>query len=256
MQFLDTAPFAYDEHLPTEQRVAIERYRVRHREQMLQALTNLRHREAPVRIGLPESSAFFTATLWSVDAQAERMVFHAAREPGVLQLVTSPERLWGAAYDATCKVQFDLRGRTVAAHGDFLAVTSYLPSAIYLMPRRADVRTRHAPGHEPCVVLKVQEAPLRLPIHDISARGFSFLLDPHAARITVGDRLCGAEIELVPGEFLFADFEVRNVFLHDEDGGRFRFGCTWTLLSPEAERLIERWTQRSLKRRTMLTLDL
>ena len=259
MHFLDTTPFRYDEHLEPEQRVAVERHRIHDHRQLAQALVNLKNLEAPIRIGLPESGAFFSGTLWSVDAVADRMVFHAAREPGVIEIVTAPARLWGAAYDGSCKVQFDLRGRTFTTQGDFWVVAARLPSAMYMLPRRAEVRTRHAAGSEPRVQFAEpggRAQVLRLPIHDISASGFSFLLSPEQARLNVGMEVSGAEIELAPGEFLFVDFRIRNVVPHDEECGQLRFGCAWLLLSPEARRLIESWTQRSRQRRQMLSLDL
>lgn len=258
MRFLDTTPFRYDEQLEPALREPIERHRVRGQRPLQQTLANLKRIEAPIRVGLPEAGAFFSATLWSVDAAAERMVLLAAREPGVREIVTDPGRLWGAAYDGNCKVQFDLRGRTLAAQGDFWVVGSRLPSAMYLLPRRTDVRTRHGEGNEARVLFSLGEGGqrLRLPLHDISAGGFSFLLSPGEARLSVGMQVCGAEIELAPGEFLFADFHIRNVQLHDEDGGQLRFGCAWSLLSPAATRLLEHWGQHSRQRRQMLSLDL
>lgn len=258
MRFLDTTPFHYDEQLEPAQREPIERHRVVGQRPLVQKLAHLQRIEAPVRVGLPEAGAFFSATLWSVDATAERMVLLAAREPGVPAIVTDPGRLWGAAYDASCKVQFDVRGRTLAAQGDFWVVGARLPSAMYLLPRRADVRTRHAQDNEARVRFPLVDGgrPLRLPVHDISAGGFSFLLGPGEARLRVGMEISGAELELAPGEFLFADFRITNVHLHDDDGGQFRFGCAWTLLSPAATRLLEGWTRRSRQRRQMLSLDL
>lgn len=258
MRFLDTTPFRYDEHLEPAQREPIERHRVLGQRRLVQTLADLKRIEAPIRVGLPETGAFFSATLWSVDTVAERMVLLAAREPVVPAIVTDPGRLWGAAYEANCKVQFDLRGRTLAAQGDFWVVGSRLPSALYRLPRRADVRSRHAADNEARVQFSLVEGgpQLRLPVHDTSRGGFSFLLEPGEARLSVGMEVCGAELELAPGEFLFADFRITNVQLHDEDGGRFRFGCAWTLLSPAATRLLEHWTQRSRQRRQMLSLDL
>lgn len=256
--FVDTTPFRYDETLEPLQRLAVERHRVLDRWRLVQSLTHLKKLGHPIRIGLPDSGAFFSAALWAVDTRADRMILHAAREPGVLEIVRHPARLWAAAYDDSCKVQFDLRGRTLAAHGDFWVVGAYLPSAMYLLPRRKDVRARHAAGAEPSIRFTFPGGgpAISSPIHDISAGGLSFLLGPGEGRLAVGTPLCGAEVELGPGEFLFADLRVCNVMLHDEDGGRFRYGCAWTLLNPEASRLIARWTSPSRRRRGMLTLSL
>lgn len=256
--FVDTTPFGYDEALAPAQRLAVESYRVLDPRRLAQTLANLQRLETPIRIGLPESGAFFSATLWSVDAHAERMVLRAARERAVVEIVTNPARLWAAAYDANSKVQFDLRGRTFRPDGDFWVVSSYLPSAMYLLPRRGHVRTRHAAGVEPHIQFTLPDGgpAVSLPIHDISQSGLSFLLSPEQGRLAVGTQVAGAEIELAPGEFLFADLRVCNVMLHDQDGGQLRFGCAWTLLPPQAMQLIERWTRRSRQRRHMLTLDL
>jgi flagellar brake protein len=250
MQFLDTKPFSRDERSDPVLLSAMERHRVAEPERMRQVLSRLQQLEAPVVIGLPETGAFFSATLWSVDAAGDRLVFHAARTPKVAVIVTDPGRLWGAAYDGNSKVQFDLRGRTLAQQGDFWVVGSHMPSALFVLPRRTDVRARHADGQEPVVRFgHPQHAGrmLELRVHDISRGGLAIVA--HLAEP-------GAQIELEPGDVITAGFQVQNVMLHDEAEDTVRFGCAWTQMSAEAAQRVHDWTLRARRRKQLLSLSL
>ncbi|MBL8347268.1 MAG: flagellar brake protein [Rubrivivax sp.] len=259
MQFLDTKPFTHDERRDPVLLAAMERYRISDAERMRQVLAQLQRLEAPVVIGLPETGAFFSATLWSVDAAGDRLVFHAAREPKVAVIVKDPGRLWGAAYDANRKVQFDLRGRTLGQQADFWVVGAHMPSALFVLPRRTDVRARHADGQEPVVRFTHPQhtgVPLELRVHDISRGGLAILAHPDEAPLTPGMQVHGAQVELEPGDVIQADFRVQNVLLHDEADATFRFGCAWAGLAPDAEQRVQDWTQRARRRKQMLSLSL
>lgn len=259
MKFIDTRPFGRDERGDPVLLAAMERYRVTAPDRMRQVLAQLQRIEAPVVIGLPETGAFFSATLWSVDAAGDHLVFHAAREPKVAVIVTDPGRLWGAAYDGNRKVQFDLRGRTLTQQDDFWVVGSHMPSALFVLPRRTDVRARHADGQEPVVrfghPLDAGRL-LELRVHDISRGGLAIVAHPDEAPLTPGMSVPEARIELEPGEVISAGFRVQNVLLHDEAEATFRFGCAWTELDPEAEHRVHEWTQRARRRRQLLSLSL
>lgn len=259
MHFIDTKPFARDERGDPVLLAALERYRVTSADRVHQVLAQLQRVEAPVVIGLPETGAFFSATLWSVDARGDRLVFHAPREPKVAVIVTDPGRLWGAAYDRNCKVQFDLRGRTLAQQDDFWVVGSHMPSALFALPRRTDVRARHADGQEPVVRLPHPRRPghtLELRVHDISRGGLSILAHPDEAPLAEGMQVHGARITLEPGEVLDADFQVQNVLLHDEADATVRFGCAWTRMSAEAAQRVNEWTQSARRRKQLMSLSL
>lgn len=259
MKFLDTQPSSRDERRDPVLLAAMERYRVSETERMRQVLTQLQRQDAPVVIGLPETGAFFSAVLWSVDAAGDRLVFHAAREPKVAVIVTDPGRLWGAAYDGNQKVQFDLRGRTLAQQDDSWVVGSHMPSALFVLPRRTDVRARHADGQEPVVRFRHPqraEEVLELRVHDISRGGLAILAHPDEAPLTPGMQVHGAQIELEPGHVITADFRVRNVLLHDEADATFRFGCAWTGMSAASAQRVHDWTQQARRRKQMLSLSL
>lgn len=259
MQFLDTQPFSRDERRDPVLLAALERYRVADPEQMRQVLAQLQRLDAPIVIGLPETGAFFSATLWSVDAAGDRLVFHATREPKVAVIVTDPGRLWGAAYDGNRKVQFDLRGRTLAQQDDSWVVGSHMPSALFVLPRRTDVRARHADGQEPVVRFghpqRAQDT-LELRVHDISRGGLALLAHPDEAPLTPGMQVRGAQIELEPGDVITADFQVQNVLLHDEADATLRFGCAWTGMSSRAAQRVHDWTQLARRRKQLLSLSL
>lgn len=259
MQFLDTHPFTHDEQQDLVLLAAMERYRVSSLERMREVLARLLNQEAPIVIGLPDTNAFFSATLWSVDAASDRLVFHAAREPKVHVIVTDPGRLWGAAYDGNSKVQFDLRGRTLTQHDDCWVIGAHMPSALFVLPRRGDVRARHADGQEPIVRFQNPQNAgrmIELRVHDISRGGMAILAHPDEAPLAPGMQVLGAQIELDVGDVITADFKVQNVQLHDEDDATFRFGCAWTQMSAEATQLVHEWTQRARRRKQMYSLSL
>ena len=259
MQFLDTRPFSHDERSDAVLLAAMERYRVADAERMRRVLAQLQRIEAPVVIGLPDTGAYFSASLWSVDAAGDRLVFHAAREPKVAVIVTDPGRLWGAAYDGNSKVQFDLRGRSLAQQDDFWVVGAHMPSALFVLPRRTDVRARHADGQEPVVRFRHPHdasQTLELRVHDISRGGLAIVAHPDEAPLAQGTQVAGALIELDAGEIISADFQVQNVQLHDEAEATFRFGCAWTAMSEEASQRVHDWTQRARRRKQLLSLSL
>lgn len=257
MQFLDTKPFAQDEGGDPVVLAAIERYRVSSPDRMRQALTQLQRQETPIVIGLPEKGEFFTATLWSVDAAGDRLTFHAARAPQVLGIVTDSGRLWAAAYDGNHKVQFDVRGRTITQQDDTWVVGSHMPSALFALPRRTDVRARHAQGLEPMARFLGPGGgdPLELRVHDISRGGLA-LLAPAGTGLEPGTQVHAVEIELDPGEFFYADFQVQNVQPHDDEAADWRIGCAWTHMSPQAGAQLAEWTQRARRRKQLLSLSL
>lgn len=259
MQFIDTKPFHHDEGRDVTLAAAMERYRVSDADRMRQALAQLQRIEAPVVIGLPETGAFFSAALWSVDAAGDRLVFHAAREPKVAVIVRDPGRLWAAAYDGNRKVQFDLRGRTLAQQGDSFVVGSRMPSALFVLPRRTDVRARHADGQEPRVRFDDPHGTrrvLELRVHDISRGGMAILAHPDETVLLPGMEVHGAQLEFEPGDVLAVDFRVQNVMLHDEADATFRFGCAWVNLRPEVEHHLQEWTQGARRRKQLLSLSL
>lgn len=259
MQFIDTKPFSRDERSDPVLLAAMERHRVAEPERMRQVLARLQRLEAPVVIGLPETGAFFSATLWSVDAAGDRLVLHAAREPKVAVIVTDPGRLWGAAYDGNSKVQFDLRGRTLAQQDDFWVVGSHMPSALFVLPRRTDVRARHADGQEPVVRFghpRHAGQMLELRVHDIGRGGLAIVALRGEAPLSPGLQVRGAQIELEPGDVFAADFQVQNVLPHHEEEDTVRFGCAWTQMSAQAAQRVHDWTQRARRRKQLLSLSL
>lgn len=257
MQFLDTKPFALDERGDPVVLAAIERYRVSAPDRMRQMLAQLQRQETPVVIGLPEKGEFFTATLWSVDAAGNRLTFHAARTAQVLRIVTDAGRLWAAAYEGNHKLQFDVRGRTIAQQDDNTCVVgSHTPSALFALPRRTDVRARHAVGREPMARFRAPggEA-LELRVHDISRGGLA-LLAGAGTGLEPGTQVHAVEIELDEGEFFYADFQVQNVQPPDDEGADWRIGCAWTHMSPQAGAQLAEWTQRARRRKQLLSLSL
>ncbi|MFO1269272.1 MAG: flagellar regulator YcgR PilZN domain-containing protein [Rubrivivax sp.] len=256
MQFLDTKPFALDEGGDPVVLAAIERYRVSSPDRMRQMLAQLQRQETPIVIGLPEKGEFFTATLWSVDAAGNRLTLHAARAPQVLPIVTDAGRLWAAAYEGNHKVQFDVRGRTIAQQGDTWVVGSHMPSALFALPRRTDVRARHAEGREPMARFRAPGGePLELRVHDISRGGLA-LLAGAGSGLEPGTQLHAVEIELDAGEFFYADFQVQNVQPPNDEGAHWRIGCAWTHMSPQAGAKLAEWTQRARRRKQLLSLSL
>jgi len=264
MKFLDTTPFAYDENREPTQLVDLERHRISEPGRCRQVLRALKAKEAPVVIGLPEQRRLFTASLWSVDDAAERMIFHAPREAAVASIVRDEGRLWAAAYDGASKVQFDLHGRTLRSQGEFWVVGSRLPTALYVLPRRAKQRARPAQGFEPVVRFAHPAEPQRLVtmhVHDISPGGLSMRAGADAPSLPIGTLVCAAEVELEPGQIFFADFLVQNSLTHDDavaDEGAepVRIGCAWARVSDAARSQLEEWAGKLEQRRPVLSLTL
>ncbi len=258
MQFLDTTPFVFAETDPTA-RIDLERYRVTEQNRLGQALMSLKSNETPVVIGLPQERRQFTASLWSIDAGNDRIVFRAARDESTAALVRDASRLWAAAYDGSDKVQFDLHHRTLNPQGEFWIVTSRLPSALYVLPRRSELRARRAPGLEPVIRFPHPADPqhmMNLRVHDLSVHGLSMVMGSSQKAPELGALVRAAEVELDSDHIFFADFIVQNLVPHDEGPDEWRIGCAWVHISDDARAQLELWAQQARQRKQVVSLSL
>jgi len=261
--FVDTEPAAID---PVSYVGPWERFRVSDPRKCLAALSQVKLNESPVTIGHPEGPSL-AASLWSVDGPNRRLHFNLDKAAPAEALLTTVRQTWAAMYLGDVKLQFWLQGLTLnrlpaerQADVATCSLCADLPSQMYCLPRRRDVRVRHGQDVAPTVRFEHPLAPgsaLVLGLLDVSATGCAMRKPADTLPLLPGTEIRQVEVELDERTMLFADLRVAHVSAMPGDrlGGQ-RVGCTWQHLPDAARKRLLDWIQIGRRRRDLLTLTL
>ncbi len=252
--FHDTRPAELDTGSAPD---AWAEFRVTQPQERLRLLRSLGDGHVPVNLNAPDGTAL-TVTLWAVDAAQGRMNFSA--EPGLPQLarVVDADEAVAVAYLESVKLQFDLHGFMLVRGSTSNALQCGLPQQIYRFQRRGAYRVRPRGVHEPVAQLRhpsLPDMPLALRVLDVSIGGCALWLPYDVPPLQAGTRLGQVHLEL-DGETRFAAaMTLQHVSSQGTGEGGVRLGCEWQPLGPGAERLLQRWIDRTQQRRRLLALD-
>jgi c-di-GMP-binding flagellar brake protein YcgR len=163
------------------------------------------------------------------------------------------------AYLDSVKLQFDLHGLTLVRGAQSSALQCALPREIYRFQRRSAYRVRPRERQGPVATFRhpaLPEMPLALRVLDVSIGGCALWLPGDVPPLQAGTLINRMHVELDPD----TEFE-SAVRLQHVSGGSVasadpgvRIGCEWQHLSGPAERVLQRWIDRSQRRRHLLTL--
>ncbi|RVU46600.1 flagellar brake protein [Rubrivivax rivuli] len=224
----------------------------------LSLLRALRDRQVPVVLSAPEGTAL-SVSLWAVDEAQDRLNFSVdARAPQLPALVDVDEAV-AVAYLDSVKLQFDLHGLTLVRGAQSSALQCAMPQDIYRFQRRSAYRVRPRERQGPVATFRhpaLPEMPLALRVLDVSIGGCALWLPGDVPPLQAGTLINRMHVELDPD----TEFE-SAVRLQHVSGGSLasaepgvRIGCEWQHLSGPAERVLQRWIDRSQRRRHLLTL--
>ncbi len=253
--FQDTRPAELDstgEHDPWGP------FRVASPTERLSLLRAVRDGQVPVVLSAPEGSALSVA-LWAVDELQGRLNFSIdPRAPQLAALVDADEAV-AVAYLDSVKLQFDLQGLTLVRGMQSSALQCALPAEIYRFQRRSAYRVRPRERQGPVATFRhpaLPEMPLALRVLDVSIGGCALWLPPDVPPLQAGTLINRLHVELDPDTEFEAAARLQHVSASGSSLGEngVRIGCEWQQLSGPAERVLQRWIDRSQRRRHLLTL--
>jgi c-di-GMP-binding flagellar brake protein YcgR len=257
--FQDTRPADLD---PAGGLAAWAEFRVTQPQERMRLLRELRDGNVPVVLNTPNGTSLATS-IWAIDPGLDRMSFNA--EGGSVQLssLIDADEAVAVAYLESVKLQFDLQGFMLVRGAQATALQCRLPYEIYRFQRRNGYRVRAASRNDPRAHFRhpgLPEMQLSLRVLDVSIGGCALWLPFDVPPLQAGTVLGQVQIDLDAD----TRFAVGAVLQHvsslgsaneAREGGGVRLGCQWQQLPPAAERVLQRWIDRSQRRRHLLSLD-
>lgn len=259
MSFQDTRPAELDAAGGTD---PWGDFRVTQPQERLALLRSLRDGTAPVALNTPHGASL-TVTLWAVDADQGRLNFSVeASVPQLDELLRSDEVV-AVAYLESVKLQFDLQGLTLVRGTKSCALQCAMPREIYRFQRRNAYRVRPRGSHGPVAVFRHPALPdmrLSLRVVDLSIGGCALWLPADVPALQAGTTVAEVHMELDGDARFVATINLQHVSVqgHGEQAAAgqhgARVGCEWQALAPASERVLQRWIDRTQRRRHLLAL--
>lgn len=225
----------------------------------LRLLRELRDTSAPVILSTPDGSSLGT-TLWAVDAGADRVNFSAdPSSPQLAQLVEAAE-IVAVAYLSSVKLQFDLTDLVLVRGPSSCALQCAMPQEVFRFQRRGAFRVRTTGRLSPLVKLRhpsVPEINLALRMLDLSIGGCALWMPQDLPPLQAGTAFGAVRVELDSDTHFDAELTLQHVSAGGGDerqAAGVRLGCEWQRLGGAAERVLQRWIDRTQQRRRLLTL--
>ncbi|MDP2005059.1 MAG: flagellar brake protein [Rubrivivax sp.] len=239
-------------------------FRVAQPQERLTLLRALRDGSVPVVLNAPDGSAM-TVTLWALDAGQGRVNLSVdAAAPQLPALIDADEAV-AVAYLESVKLQFDLQDFMLVHGPTSCALQCRLPDEIYRFQRRNAYRVRTRAAHGPQASFRHPSMPemrVELRVLDVSIGGCALWLPPDVPPLQAGTLLADVHIELDADTRFTSPVGLQHVSAQgsviDKAGGNgtqgVRVGCEWRGLPPPSERVLQRWIDRTQRRRHLLTL--
>ena len=230
-------------------------FRVVHAQERLRLLRALRDGNVPVMLNAPCGAALATS-LWTIDADAQRLNFSTERDAPLLQSIVEGDEAIAVAYLQAVKLQFDLQGFTLVRGTNATALQCALPRQIYRFQRRSAYRVRAAQRHAAVAVLRhpaLPEMALTLRVLDLSMGGCALWLPRDVPPLQAGTEIGEVRIEL-DADTRFTTSAVLHRVSGSGSAAGVRLGCEWRVLPGSAERLLQRWIDRAQQRERLLSV--
>lgn len=239
-------------------------FRVAQPQERLSLLRALRDGSVPVVLNAPDGTSM-TVTLWALDAGQGRMNLSVnANAPQLPQLVDADEAV-AVAYLESVKLQFDLQDFMLVHGAASCALQCRLPDEIYRFQRRNAYRVRTRESHGPRARFRhpsMPEMQVELRVLDVSIGGCALWLPPDVPPLQAGTLVAEVQLELDADTRFTSAIGLQHVSaqgaVHGSPGGNgtqgVRVGCEWRGLPPASERVLQRWIDRTQRRRHLLSL--
>ena len=251
--FQDTRPAELDADGATD---PWAEFRVTQAHESQALLRALRDGNVPVMLNAPDGTSM-AVTLWALDTAQGRLNFSVeAGAPPLAGLLQADEAV-AVAYLQSVKLQFDLHDFMLVRGAQSSTLQCQLPREIYRFQRRSAYRVRPRESHGPVARLRHPALPdmrLALRVMDVSIGGCALWLPPDVPPLQAGTRFTEVQLELDADTRFAAALCLQHVSSQSDHEQGVRVGCEWQQLSPGAERVLQRWIDRTQRRHQILKL--
>jgi c-di-GMP-binding flagellar brake protein YcgR len=234
-------------------------FRVSHPQERLRLLHQLCEGSTPVILNAPGGIGL-TTTLWAVDAAQGRINFGIEPDEPLLDRLVDADETVAVAYLESVKLQFEVEGLVQVRSLRACALQALLPREIYRFQRRSAYRVRTIGRHDPKAHFRhpaMPEMALALRVLDVSIGGCALWQPQDVPPLQAGTRLASVQVELDAETRFGATLVLQHVssLCPGELSDRgVRLGCEWQPLAAGAERVLQRWIDRTQQRRRTLSL--
>jgi c-di-GMP-binding flagellar brake protein YcgR len=239
-------------------------FRVTHPQERLRLLRELRDGAAQISLSGPGGAAFGT-TLWAVDDTQGRIAFNADADSPALARMLDADEAVAVAYLESVKLQFDLQGFMLVHGTTSCALQCGMPDEIYRFQRRSAYRVRTQERHGAQASFRhpsIPEMHIELRVLDVSIGGCALWLPPDVPPLQAGTLVADVHVELDADTRFTSSIGLQHVSAHGalqgSPGGNgtsgVRVGCEWRRLPAASERVLQRWIDRTQRRRHLLSL--
>lgn len=252
--FQDTRPAALDSRGGSDPWVD---FRVTAPAERLRLLRELRDGSAPVLLNAADGS-LLGSTLWSIDDDQQRLNLSVDGGAPQLARLVDADDVVAVAYLDSVKLQFDLHGLVLVRSARSSALQAALPQAIYRFQRRHAYRVRPHERLAPAAHFRHPALPdmaLALRLLDVSIGGCALWLPHDVPPLQAGTRLGEIQLTLDADTRFVAAVTLQHVSALGTADNGVRLGCEWQQLPGPAERVLQRWIDRTQQRRRLLALD-
>jgi len=233
-------------------------FRVNQPQERLRLLRELRDGSVPLILNTP-SGAAFTSQIWVVDTAQERLSLSTEDFEARLPDLVDRDEAVAVSYLHSVKLQFDLSGFMLVRGAKTSALQCALPREIYRFQRREFYRVRPPDRQVPTARMRHPAMPdmaLALRVIDVSIGGCALWLPHNVPQLQSGTKLGEVHLELDADTRFACPVTIQHVSaISGEDTARgARLGCEWINLPGSAERVLQRWIDRTQQQRRRLLL--
>jgi c-di-GMP-binding flagellar brake protein YcgR len=246
-----------DEHRPAVPAAAAgpdawAAFRIDEAQQVRHWLQRLRDDGVALNLVSPQGDAVATR-VWSIDDAHDQVSFGADADGLHLQRLAQGDEALAVGTLDRIQLQFELEQLVLVRGHGHCALRARLPRVIWRFQRRDAYRLPLA-GQPPQARLRHPSIPdmqVTLRIVDLSAGGCALVLPPDLPELQPGTLLHGVHVELEPSTRFDATLRLQHVSaMHGGDGARL--GCAYVDLEPTAQRALQRFIDRTQRRRRVL----
>lgn len=235
----------------------LDEFRVTDPAEIRSLLKAVMDRNVPVTLNGSDGTVYATL-LWSVDADQRKLALSAdMMAPAVHRLVEAEEAV-AVCYLDQVKLQFEVANRMLVHGHQACVLQAALPREMFRFQRRQSYRVRTLERSSPLAVFRHPALPdmlLELRVLDLSAGGCALYMPAELPPVAPGLDLNGVRIELDADTDFHASLHIHHVTSIQPQARGLRLGCEIIRLTPEAQRLLQRYIDQTQKRRRMLSLD-
>lgn len=232
-------------------------FRVEDSRQVVLLMRQLRDGGAPLSLSSP-SGATINASLWSLDVERGHMSLDIElADPALQPLIADPE-VTAVAYLESVKLQFDLDGLVLVRGAQTTVLQANLPRRLWRFQRRGSYRVRPIDVRTPSAALRHPSIPdmlLTLRVLDVSVGGCALLMTADIPPLGIGNTLQGVVLTLDSFTRLEISMRLQHATSVGCEPGGLRLGCEMLCMTPEQQRLLQRFIDHTQRRRRQLSME-